>query len=192
MKNYDVLTICSSTPLAHTDEEVKLIKHFVESGGGLLLASSTSRFERDVAEFAKNSGKPLSRCEELRTQVKQTNLIGTNRIQVKGCPNSGESGYSAEMGINKVAAIFGAEFLLLDEGKGEMNLSADPVRGYPKKSLRFTEHEVVAGLELGDVKIANCGILSISAEAKVFLEHSETKEPIGACLNFGKGRVLLV
>ncbi|MBC8230888.1 hypothetical protein H8E77_15160 [bacterium] len=150
LKNYDVLTICSSTPLAHTDEELKLIKEFVEAGGGLLLASSTSRFERDV-----------------------------------GLPTT-------EMGINKVSTLFGAEFLMLDEGKGEMNSSSDPVRGYPKKSLRFTDHEVVTGLELDDLNIANCGILLIPTGAEVFLEHRETKEPIGASLNFGKGRVLLI
>ena len=48
LKNYDVLTICSTTSLKYTDAELQLIREFVENGGGLLLASSTSRFERDV------------------------------------------------------------------------------------------------------------------------------------------------
>ena len=48
LKNYDVLTICSDTPLKYTEAELQLIREFVENGGGLLLATSTSRFERDV------------------------------------------------------------------------------------------------------------------------------------------------
>ena len=50
LTNYDVLTICSSTALKYTDTELQLIREFVENGGGLLLATSTSRFERDVRE----------------------------------------------------------------------------------------------------------------------------------------------
>ena len=48
LQNYDVLTICSDTPLKYTEAELQLIREFVENGGGLLLATSTSRFERDV------------------------------------------------------------------------------------------------------------------------------------------------
>ena len=50
LQNYDVLTICSNTSLKYTDAERQLIREFVENGGGLLLATSTSRFERDVRE----------------------------------------------------------------------------------------------------------------------------------------------
>ncbi len=50
LKNYDVLTICSNTSLKYTDAELRLIREFVENGGGLLLGASTSRFERDVRE----------------------------------------------------------------------------------------------------------------------------------------------
>ena len=150
LKNYDVLTICSSTPLKYTDAELQLIREFVENGGGLLLASSTSRFERDVCE-------PIS-----------------------------------ELGINQVASLFGARFLPLPEGQGEMDTDANPLRGYTKKNLRFTDHEVVDGVGIDDLELTYCGILDIPVESSVFLEHSETGEPVGVCLHFGAGRVLLI
>ena len=150
LKNYDVLTICSSTALKYTDAELQLIHEFVENGGGLLLAASTSRFERDVRE-------PIS-----------------------------------ELGINHVASLFGARFLPLPEGQGEMDTDANPLRGYTKKNLRFTDHEIVDGLEIDDLGLTRCGILDIPAEGSVFLEHSETGEPVGVCLHFGSGRVLLI
>ena len=93
LKNYDVLTICSNTSLKYTDAELQRIRAFVENGGGLLLASSTSRFERDVRE-------PIS-----------------------------------ELGVNQVASLFGARFLSLPEGQGEMDIDANPLRGYTKKDL---------------------------------------------------------
>ena len=150
LKNYDVLTICSNTPLKYTDAELQLIREFVENGGGLLLAASTSRFERDVRE-------PIS-----------------------------------ELGINHIASLFGARFLVLPEGQGEMDTDANPLRGYTKKDLRLTNHEIVDGLGIDDLGLTCCGILDIPADGYVFLEHSETKEPIGACLHFGSGRVLLI
>jgi putative sterol carrier protein/GNAT superfamily N-acetyltransferase len=152
LKNYDVLTICGCSPLYHRDEEIMAIKRFVEAGGGLLLASSTSRFERDV-------GRPIS-----------------------------------EMGINKLARLFGAEFLPLDRCKGKMKVDDDLLRGYPKENLRLLHCGALAEseLELDDIPISNCGIISVPENAQVFLEHSETKEPIGACVSFGKGRVLLI
>jgi len=149
-KNYDVLTICSNTSLKYTDAELQLIREFVESGGGLLLAASTSRFERDVRE-------PIS-----------------------------------ELGINQVASLFGAQFLPLPEGQGEMDTDANPLRGYTKKNLCLTNHEITDGLGIDDLDLTSCGILDIPAEGSVFLEHSETGEPIGACLHFGSGRVLLI
>ena len=150
LKNYDVLTICSNTSLKYTDAELQLIQKFVENGGGLLLASSTSRFERDVRE-------PIS-----------------------------------ELGINHVASLFGARFLPLPEGQGEMDIDANPLRGYTKKNLRFTDHEIVNGLGIDDLGLTYCGILNTPTESSVFLEHSETGEPIGACLHFGSGRILLI
>ena len=150
LKNYDVLTICSNTSLKHTDAELRLIQEFVENGGGLLLASSTSRFERDVRE-------PIS-----------------------------------ELGINHVAALFGARFLPLLGEQGEMDIDANPLRGYTKKNLRFTDHEVVDGLGIDDLGLTHCGILDIPADGNVFLEHSETGEPVGTCLHFGSGRILLI
>ena len=150
LKNYDVLTICSNTALKYTDAERQLIREFVENGGGLLLAASTSLFERDVRE-------PIS-----------------------------------ELGINQVASLFGARFLPLPEGQGEMDTDANPLRGYTKKNLRFTDYEVVDGLEIDDLGLTSCGILDIPANSHVFLEHSETAEPVGACLHFGSGRVLLI
>ena len=150
LKNYDVLTICSNTPLKYTGAELQLIQEFVENGGGLLLAASTSRFERDVRE-------PIS-----------------------------------ELGVNQVASLFRARFLPLPEGHGEMDTDANPLRGYTKKNLRLTHHEIVDGLGIDDLGRTYCGILDIPAESGVFLEHSETKEPVGACLDFGLGRVLLI
>jgi hypothetical protein len=150
LKNYDVLAVCGYSPLEYKDEELRLISRFVEAGGGLLLASSTSRFERDT-------GRPIS-----------------------------------EMRINKLARIFGAEFLPLDRCKGEMKLDNDLLRGYSRENLRFIYHAALAELELDDIPISNCGIIAIPEGARVFLEHREMKEPIGACLEFGKGRVLLV
>ena len=117
LQNYDVLTICSNTPLKYTDAELQLIREFVENGGGLLLASSTSRFERDVRE-------PIS-----------------------------------ELGINQVASLFGARFLPLPEGQGEMDIDANPLRGYTKKHLRFTDYEIVDGLGIEDLGLTYCGIL---------------------------------
>ena len=150
LKNYDVLTICSNTPLKYTDAEIQLIREFVENGGGLLLASSTSRFERDVRA-------PIS-----------------------------------ELGINHVASLFGARFIPLPEGQGEMDTDANPLRGYRKKNLRLADYEVVNGLGIDDLDLTYCGILDIPAEGSVFLEHSETEEAVGACLHFGSGRVLLI
>ena len=150
LKNYDVLTICSNTPLKYTDAELELIREFVENGGGLLLAASTSRFERDVHE-------PIS-----------------------------------ELGINQVASLFGAQFPLLPQGQGEMDTDANPLRGYTKKDLCLTDHEITDGFGIDDLGLTSCGILDIPADGSVFLEHSETKEPVGACLHFGSGRVLLI
>ena len=150
LKNYDVLTICNNTPLKYTDAELQLIREFVENGGGLFLATSTSRFERDVRE-------PIS-----------------------------------ELGINHVASLFGARFLPVPEGQGEMDTDANPLRGYTKKNLCFTDYEVVNGLEIDDLGLTYCGILDIPADGSVFLEHSETGESVGVCLHFGSGRVLLI
>ena len=150
LKNYDVLTICSNTPLKYTDAELQLIRGFVENGGGLLLAANTSRFERDVRE-------PIS-----------------------------------ALGINYVASLFGTRFLPLPEGQGEMDADANPLRGYPRKNLCLTDYEIVDGLEIDDLGLTYSGILDIPADADVFLEHKETGEPIGACLHFGSGRVLLI
>ncbi|MDE0684726.1 MAG: hypothetical protein OXI63_17535, partial [Candidatus Poribacteria bacterium] len=150
LKNYDVLTICSNTSLKYTDAELELIREFVKNGGGLLLAASTSRFERDVCE-------PIS-----------------------------------ELGVNHVASLFGAQFLPLLEGQGEMDTDANPLRGYPKKDLCLTDHEITDGLGIDDLGLTYCGILDIPAEGGVFLKRSETKEPVGACLHFGSGRVLLI
>ena len=150
LKNYDVLTICSNTPLKYTDAERQLIRKFVENGGGLLLGASTSLFERDVRE-------PIS-----------------------------------ELGINHVASVFGARFLVLPEGQGEMDTDANPLRGYTKKDLRLTNHEIADGLGIDDLGLTHCGVLNIPADGHVFLEHSETAEPVGACFHFGSGRVLLI
>ena len=150
LKDYDVLTICSNTSLKYTDAELQLIREFVENGGGLLLAASTSRFERDVRE-------PIS-----------------------------------ELGINQVASLFGARFLPLPEGQGEMDTDANPLRGYTKKDLRLTNHAIADGLGIDDLGLTYCGILDAPAAGSVFLEHNETGEPVGACLDFGSGRVLLI
>ena len=150
LKNYDVLTICSDTPLKYTEAELQLIREFVENGGGLLLATSTSRFERDVRE-------PIS-----------------------------------ELGINHIASLFDARFLPVPEGQGEMDTAANPLRGYVKKDLCLTHHEITDGLGIDDLGLTYCGPLDAPAESSVFLKHSETREPVGACLHFGSGRVLLI
>ena len=150
LRNYDVLTVCGYSPLEYTDEETELVRKFVETGGRLLLASSTSRFE-------SYAGRPAS-----------------------------------EIHANKLARIFGAEFLPLDKCKGETKLDEDILCGYPREDLRLVYHAALGELELEDIHLSNCGILKISEDAQVFLQHSETKEPIGACVKFGKGRVLLI
>ena len=150
LNNYDVLTICSNTPLKYTYAELQLIREFVENGGGLLLASSTTRFERDVRE-------PIS-----------------------------------ELGVNQVASLFGARFLLLPEGQGEMDIDANPLRGWTQKNLRLADHAITDALGIDDLGLTYCGVLDIPKDGSVFLEHSGTGEPIGACLDFGLGRVLLI
>ncbi len=150
LQNYDVLTICSNTQLQYTDVELQLIRAFVENGGGLLLATSTSRFERDVRE------RP------------------------------------SELGVNHVASLFGARFLPLPEGQGEMEIDANPLRGWTKKHLCLTDHEIADGLGIDALGLTYCGLLDIPADSSVFLEHNETGEPVGACLHFGAGRVLLI
>ena len=166
LKNYDVLTICSNTSLKYTDTELQLIREFVENGGGLLLAANTSRFERDVRE-------PIS-----------------------------------ELGVNHVASLFGARFLPLPErheetgikenppriphGQGEIDIEASPLRSYTKKDLHLTASEIVDGLGIDDLGLMHCGILDVPADSSVFLEHSETGEPVGAGHHFGAGRVLLI
>ena len=166
LKNYDVLTICSNTSLKYTEAELQLIREFVENGGGLLLAANTSRFERDVCE-------PIS-----------------------------------ELSVNQVASLFGARFLPLPErpeekginenlpriphGQGEIDIEASPLRCYTKKDLRLTDSEIADGLGIDDLGLVHCSILDIPSDSSVFLEHSETGEPVGAGLNFGAGRVLLI
>ena len=166
LKNYDVLTICSNTSLKYTDVELELIREFVENGGGLLLAANTSRFERDVRE-------PIT-----------------------------------ELGVNQIASLFGARFLPLPErhediginenppripyAQGEIDVEASPLRCYTKKDLRLTDSEIADEFGINDLGLMHCGILNVPADSSVFLEHSETGEPVGAGLNFGAGRVLLI
>jgi len=50
LRRYHVLAIFSDSLLAYSEEEIDLIRRFVENGGGLLLATNTGRFERDVGE----------------------------------------------------------------------------------------------------------------------------------------------
>ena len=115
----------------------------------------------------------------------------------------------SELGVNHVAALFGARFLLLPEGHGEMDIKAsllrippeghgemdieaNPLRSYTKKDLRLTNHEIVDGLGINDLGLMHCGLLDVPADSSVFLERTETGEPAGACLHFGAGRVLLI
>lgn len=150
LKNYDVLVMCGYSPLKYTNDELKLIEKFVEIGGGLLLASSTSRFQQDTDKS------------------------------------------SSEMSLNEIARVFGAEFLPVGKCKAETELDDNLLQGYQKKSLRILYHAVLAELELDDIPIENCGTIAVPEDAEVFLEHSETNEPVGACLKFGSGRVLLI
>ncbi len=150
LRNYDVLTICNNTQLKYTKTELKLIHDFVENGGGLLLASSTSRFKRDVRE-------PIT-----------------------------------EMGINDIASQFGAKFLSLPEGQGELDSDANPLRGYTKRVISLTDHEITHGLGIDDLGLTYCGILDNPSDGKVFLQHNVTKNPIGLCLQYGSGRVLMI
>ena len=98
----------------------------------------------------------------------------------------------SELGINHVASLFGTQFLSLPEGEGEMDTAANPLRGYAKKDLCLTNHEITDGLGIDDLGLTYCGILDVPAEGSVFLEHNETREAAGACLDFGSGRVLLI
>ena len=98
----------------------------------------------------------------------------------------------SELGINHVASLFGARFLPVPEGQGEMDTDANPLRGYTKRDLCLTNHEITDGLRIDDLGLTYCGILDVPADSNVFLEHNETSEPIGACLHFGSGRVLLI
>jgi hypothetical protein len=150
LKNYDVLTICGYPILEYKDEEIQIIKKFVELGGGLLLASSTGRFVRDV-------DKPIS-----------------------------------EMQLNKIANIFGAEFLPLSACKAELEADHNQIRGYNKKNLYLGDRPVFADLYLDDIPFSNCGIVLISGEAEAVIYHNQTLEPVCACTSFGKGRVLIM
>jgi GNAT superfamily N-acetyltransferase/putative sterol carrier protein len=150
LKNYDVLTVCGYSPLEYSNEELETIRKFVESGGGLLLASSSSRFQQDVGG------------------------------QISG------------IHANKVARLFGAEFLPMDVCRGRTKYDDELLNGYPREDLRLAEHAVLAELELDDIPISNCGIIAVPEAAQVFMEHDETREPVGACLRFGKGRVLII
>ena len=112
------------------------------------------------------------------------------------------------MGVNHVASLFGARFLPLPErqgekginenppriphGQGEIDIETNPLRSYTKKDLRLTDSEIVDGMGIDDLGLMHCGILDIPADSSVFLEHSETGEPVGAGLHFGAGRVLLI
>jgi GNAT superfamily N-acetyltransferase/putative sterol carrier protein/uncharacterized membrane protein len=150
LRNYDVLTVCGYSTLEYKDEEPETIRKFVEAGGGLLLASSSSRFQQDVGG------------------------------QISG------------MHVNRVARLFGAEFLPIDDCKGRMKYDDELLNGYPREDLRLTEHAVLAELEQDDIPISNCGIIAVPEGAQVFMEHNETREPVGACLKFGRGRVLII
>ena len=58
LADYDVATVCGYSPIGHEPEEIEALVGFVERGGGLLLASSTPAFERDVGSPA--SEMPLN------------------------------------------------------------------------------------------------------------------------------------
>lgn len=150
LRNYDVLTICNNTQLKYTETEIQLICDFVDGGGGLLLASSTSRFERDIRESI------------------------------------------TELGINDIASQFGAKFLTLSEGKGEMDSDANPLHGYTKRDINLADHEITEGLGIDDLGLTYCSILDNPSDGRVFLQHSATKDPIGISLQYGSGRVLMI
>ena len=115
----------------------------------------------------------------------------------------------SELGVNHVASLFGARFLLLPEGHGEMDIEtsllrippeghgemdieANPLRSYTKKNLRLTDAEIVDGFGIDDLGLIHCGLLDVPTDSSIFLEHNETGEPVGACFHFGSGRVLLI
>jgi len=150
LKNYDVLTMCGYPVLPYRNDEMQAVKKFVELGGGLLLASSTGRFERDI-------GKPIS-----------------------------------EMQLNKIARIFGAEFLPLDVCKTEIEVDHNSIHGYRKENLYLADRLVFADLYLDDIPFSNCGTISIPDGADVVIRHNETLEPVSACIRFGKGRMLII
>jgi len=150
LRNYDVLTICGYTTLSYKEDELQAIEEFVKLGGGLLLASSTSKFERDV-------GKPIS-----------------------------------EMQFNKVASIFGAEFMPLDACKGELETDDNLTRGYTGDNFWLADRAIFSYIDLCDIPFSNCGIISVSEGADVVIRHKTTMEAIGACTNYGEGRVLIV
>ena len=150
LKNYDVLTMCGYPVLQYKDEEIQAIKQFVELGGGLLLASSSSRFERDV-------GKDIS-----------------------------------EMTLNKIARIFGAEFLPLESCKADTITDEHFIRGYHKDDIFIANRAEFAELYEYDIPLSNCGIISVPESANFLINHEETLEPISASINFGKGKIIII
>ncbi|MBD3182573.1 GNAT family N-acetyltransferase [Candidatus Poribacteria bacterium] len=151
LKNYDVVTICGYSPLEYRNDEIYLIKKFVENGGGLLLASSSSRYQKYVDD----------------------------NVYV--------------MRMNKIARIFGAEFLPLESCSGEIVFDgSNLLDGYHKKSLRMLSHPALKGLDLEYIPVANCCIISVPDNGEVFLENADTKEPVGAFLKYGKGRIVII
>ena len=48
LARHDVATVCGFSPVGHEPAEIEALRRFVEGGGGLLLASSTVVFEKDV------------------------------------------------------------------------------------------------------------------------------------------------
>ena len=50
-------------------------------------------------------------------------------------------------------------FLPLPEEQGEMDTDANPLRGYTKKDLCLTNHEITDGLGIDDLGLTYCGIL---------------------------------
>jgi ribosomal protein S18 acetylase RimI-like enzyme/putative sterol carrier protein len=150
LKNYDVLTICGYPVLLYKDEEIQAIKQFVELGGGLLLASSTSRFERDV-------GKDIS-----------------------------------EMTLNKIARIFGAEFLPLSACKADIITDEHFIRGYHKDDIFTANRAEFAELYEYDIPLSNCGIISVPESANILIHHQKTLEPISASFDFCKGKIIVI
>lgn len=98
----------------------------------------------------------------------------------------------SDMQLNKIAQIFGAEFLPIEACKGKLEIDDDLTCGYTKDNFWLADRAIFSYIDVVDIPFSNCGIISYPENADIVIRHKETIEAIGVCISYGEGRVLII